>query len=152
MARHARARDFFTEEEEARIVAAIAAAERRTSGEIRVHVESHCRAEDAMTTARTHFRRLGMERTAARNGVLFYLATRDGAFAVVGDEGIHRQVGDEFWTALRDRMAERFRQDDFAGGLEEAIGAVGERLASAFPCPTDDRNELTDDISYPEAP
>jgi uncharacterized membrane protein len=40
-----------------------------------------------MEVARQRFVRLGMAQTAERNGVLFYLATEDGRFAVFGDEG-----------------------------------------------------------------
>jgi uncharacterized membrane protein len=89
-----------------------------------------------------------MANTAQRNGVLFYLATADGRFAVFGDEGIHQQVGDPFWQGLRDRMAERFRADEFALGLAEAIAAVGAHLATSFPLAAQDRNELPDAISW----
>ena len=149
MTRHARAARFFDEAEEAQILEAIRSAERATSGEIRVHVESRCPG-DPMEVARQRFLRLGMANTAARNGVLFYLATRDGRFAVFGDEGIHQCVGDPFWQELRDSMAERFRSDAFARGLEEAIAAVGAHLAAAFPRSADDRNELPDAISWEE--
>jgi uncharacterized membrane protein len=98
--------------------------------------------------ARRRFGSLGMAATEQRNGVLFYLATSDGRFAVFGDEGIHREVGEPFWEALRDRMAARFREDAFALGLEEAIAAVGEHLARAFPRSGEDRNELPDAISW----
>ena len=149
MTRHARAGRFFTPEEEARIVDAIRGAERATSGEIRVHVESRCPGEP-MEIARQRFATLGMARTAQRNGVLFYLATEEGRFAVFGDEGIHQQVGDRFWQELRDRMAARFQRNEFAPGLEEAIAAVAVHLATAFPLATDDRNELPDAVSWGE--
>jgi uncharacterized membrane protein len=145
--RRARAGGFFDDEEEAQILEAIRAAERATSGEIRVHVESRCPG-DPMDAARERFLRLGMAHTAARNGVLFYLATQDGRFAVFGDEGIHQQVGDAFWQELRDRMSERFRRNEFALGLAEAIGAVGTHLATNFPRAAEDRNELPDTISW----
>jgi uncharacterized membrane protein len=103
-----------------------------------------------MEVARDRFRRLGMAGTAAKNGVLFYLATEDGRFAVFGDEGIHQQVGDPFWQELRDRMTERFRSGQFTLGLTEAVGAVGAHLAAAFPRAADDRNELPDAISWEE--
>lgn len=149
MTRRARAGRFFDAAEEARILEAIRKAERATSGEIRVHVESSCPG-DPMEAARERFARLGMAATAGRNGVLFYLATQEGRFAVFGDEGIHREVGDPFWQTLRDRMAERFREDAFALGLEEAIAAVGAHLARAFPLSAGDRNELPDAISWEE--
>jgi hypothetical protein len=78
-----------------------------------------------MEVARQRFVRLGMAQTAARNGVLFYLATEDGRFAVFGDEGIHQRVGDPFWQALRDRMAERFRRGEFVLGLTEGHWSRG---------------------------
>ena len=147
--RHGRAARFFDAEEEARILEAIRSAERATSGEIRIHVETRCPGEP-MEVARQRFVRLGMAQTAARNGVLFYLATEDGRFAVFGDEGIHQRVGDPFWQGLRDRMAERFRRGEFVLGLTEAIGAVGAHLEAAFPRAGDDRNELPDAISWEE--
>ena len=149
--RHRRAARFFDAGEEARILEAIRRAEEATSGEIRVHAESICPG-DPMEVAKDRFARLGMAATAQRNGVLFYLATRDGKFAIYGDEGIHGEVGDPFWEGLRDRLAERFREDDFAGGLEEAIAAVGTHLARAFPIGEDDRNELPDAISWQSDP
>jgi uncharacterized membrane protein len=133
--------------DEARIVAAIRRAEARTSGEIRVHVERRCRG-DALAAARAAFDRLGLRGTARRNGVLFYVAVADRRFAVVGDDGIHRAVGEAFWEGIRDDLASRFRARDFAGGLEAAILAAGEALARTFPRGEDDRNELPDGVSY----
>ncbi|HRJ15503.1 MAG TPA: TPM domain-containing protein, partial [Saprospiraceae bacterium] len=63
----------FSTEEEARIIDAIREAEQQTSGEVRVHVEKNLRG-DAMKEAIRTFRKLGMHRTAQRNGVLIFLA------------------------------------------------------------------------------
>ncbi len=144
-----RKRGLFSVEEEERIVRAIRRAESRTSGEIRVHVESRCPGEP-LAVARSWFSRLGMHRTAEHNGVLFYFAARHRKFAVVGGEGIHAHVGEAFWHSLRNRMAERFRAGDLVGGLEEAILAVGDELSVAFPRREDDENELPDEISHGE--
>jgi uncharacterized membrane protein len=133
--------------DEARVVAAIRAAEARTSGEIRVHVEGRC-SGSAIETAGRWFRRLGMEATAERNGILFYVAVDDRAFAVVGGAGIHAKVGDAFWDALRDAMRDDFAKGDAASGLIRAIGEAGQRLAEHFPRRAGDANELPDEISY----
>jgi uncharacterized membrane protein len=45
-------------------------------------------------------------------------------------------------------MAQRFRADEFALGLAEAIAAVGAHLAASFPRASQDRNELPDAISW----
>jgi uncharacterized membrane protein len=147
-ARSGRPKRFFTAEEEVAIVAAIEAAERRTSAEIRVHLEHRCPGGDPLDRARRHFEALGMTATAERNGVLVYLATGDRLFAVAGDRGIHEVVPEGFWDEVTAAMAERFREDDFAGGLERGLARIGEKLAGHFPHAGEaDRNELPDAIS-----
>lgn len=146
-------RKFFSAAEQVLLREAIAAAERRTSGEIRLHVERDVPAKapvsgDAYLRAREIFAGLQMHETAARNGVLVYVASRSRKFAVIGDEELHRRVGEEFWNDVRDLMATRFREDRFVEGLGEGIALVGEKLRAHFPFRDDDVNELPDEISY----
>jgi uncharacterized membrane protein len=140
-------RRLLSEQDESLVIAAIWAAEARTSGEIRVHVERRC-AGSAMAAAGRWFRRLGMDATAERNGILFYVAVDDRAFAIVGGAGIHAKVGELFWEALRDAMRDAFVKGEPAAGLTRAIEEAGLRLAEHFPRGGDDRNELPDEISY----
>lgn len=146
-------RKFFSEDEQRRLREAIAAAEARTSGEIRLHVERDVPKKapangDAYLRAREVFADLGMHATAERNGVLIYLATRGQKFAVLGDEQLHQRVGGEFWPGIRDLMASHFREDRFLEGMTTGIALIGERLREHFPHRDDDVNELPDDISY----
>ncbi len=146
-------RKFFTTDEQRQVREAIAAAEARTSGEIRLHVERDVPrrkpiAGDPYLRAREVFAQLGMHETAERNGVLIYLATRSRRFAVLGDEELHQRVGEDFWSEIRDLFAEHFRADRFVTGLTAGIALVGERLRKYFPHRDDDLNELSDDISY----
>jgi len=143
------ARDGFGPAEEARIVAAIREAESRTSGEIRVRIERACPG-DPLETARRRFASLRMNRTAERNGVLLFLSSTDRKLAVVGDEGIHAHVGAEFWSGLLDRLAARLRAGEAGAGVEEAVLAVGAKLAERFPPVPGDVNELPDAISTDE--
>lgn len=136
-----------SEKDEARVIEAIRAAESRTSGEIRVHIERRS-AGSAMDAAVRWFRRLRMDATKQRNGILFYIAVDDKTFAIVGDAGIHAHVGHAFWEALRDALRGSFVSGDPASGLARAIEEAGSRLAVHFPRGQDDRNELTDEISY----
>ena len=135
-----------TAADRARIVAAIRQAEHATSGEIRVHVQPRCGADPCVDAARV-FERLGMTRTAGRNGVLVFLAWRDRRFAVIGDTGIHERVGDAFWRATADAMTPLFASGDLAAGLEAGVRAAGEALRQHFPHRRDDKNELPDTIS-----
>jgi uncharacterized membrane protein len=140
---------FFDENERRAIVGAIASAEDRTSGEIRIHLEDRTEG-DVLDCARRVFEQLGMTQTAARNGVLLYLSVEDHAYAILGDEGIDRVVPPHFWEEIRTRMGERFHEGEFQKGIIEAIDQVGEKLHAFFPAERADRNELSDEISIEE--
>ena len=129
-----------------RVTAAIVAAERRTSGEIRVLLARH-KAAEPVAAAQRHFERLGMTNTSHRNGVLIFLAPRSRTFAVIGDSGIHEKCGDAFWTGLAAAMTEHFKRGDFTAGLVHGIERAGALLAEHFPRQPDDRNELPDTIA-----
>jgi len=140
---------FFTAEEQDRIVEEIRKAEARTSGEIRVHLDC-CVGGETLEKAQRVFSRLGMTQTKHRNGVLIYLATDDRKFAILGDEGIHRVVPEDYWESVKEKMEKRFREGQFCEGLCLGIREIGEKLKVYFPIEIDDRNELPDSISEGE--
>ena len=140
-------RTFFSKEEQQMIIAAIKEAELNTSGEIRVHIENHCK-EEALERAAEVFYGLKMNHTAARNGILFYLAVKDHKFAIIGDEGINKNVEHDFWNDIKDEMISNFKENKFAEGLVAGILKCGERLKEYFPHQSDDVNELSDEISF----
>lgn len=140
---------FLTRDEEQRVLAAIADFERRTSGEIRVHLARRA-PRDILAAARRTFERIGMTATQERNGVMFFVAVASRRFAVLGDAGIDAVVPDDFWDGVVNRVRERFRAGDVAGGLVEGIRLAGEALAAHFPVAADDVNELPDEISREE--
>lgn len=131
--------------DDARVVEAIVTAERLTSGEIRVFV-SQQKTDDPVAAATTQFERLGMTQTAARNGVLIYLAPTSHAFAVIGDQGVHEKCGEAFWRELADAMSGQFKRGAFTEGLLLGIERAGGLLAQHFPRAPDDRNELPDRV------
>ena len=141
------AANFFSAAEKSLIREAIGEAEMNTSGEIRVHIENHCR-EEVMDRAAWWFGKLNMQRTAQRNGVLFYLAVRDRKFAILGDAGINARVPDDFWDQIKETMVEAFMEGGFAEGLSQGIRMAGEALKEHFPHQSDDVNELPDEISF----
>ena len=141
------ARSFFTKEEQQKIVAAIKEAELNTSGEIRVHIENHCK-EEALERAAEVFYDLKMDRTAARNGILFYLSVKDHKFAIIGDEGINKEVEHDFWNDIKDEIISNFKENKFAEGLIAGILKCGDKLKKYFPHQNDDVNELSDEISF----
>ncbi|MGZ4966988.1 MAG: TPM domain-containing protein, partial [Chthoniobacterales bacterium] len=80
--------------------------------------------------------------TAERNAVLILVAPRAQKFAVVGDEGVHKKCGEEFWQRLIATMREHFKREAFTDALVEGIQNVGALLAEHFPRRSSDRNEL----------
>ncbi len=140
-------KEFFSQQDRDRIVAAIKEAELDTSGEIRVHIERKC-DEDVLDRAAFWFEKLKIHKTALRNGVLFYLAYEDRKFAVLGDAGINAKVPADFWNELKERMVVAFKEGRFVDGLSNGILESGKLLKSNFPHQSDDVNELSDDISF----
>ncbi len=138
---------FFSRKEKKQIQEAIQEAEKNTSGEVRVHLDHKCRGS-VYGHAQKVFHRIGMTKTAQRNGVLIYLATRDKKFAVLGDVGINEKVPVGFWNDVVLIMTEYFKQNKFAEGISKAAVRIGEKLKAYFPHQANDKNELADGISY----
>jgi uncharacterized membrane protein len=140
-------KEFIDQLDDARVVAAIADAERKTSGEIRVFVSSRALGNDhVQKRAEARFIKLGMAATAERNGVLFYFIPRDRKFAIVGDRGIHEKCGPEFWSGIAEVLHNQLAKGKFTEGVVEAIALAGAALEKHFPRAGSDRNELGDEI------
>ncbi|HEX6097950.1 MAG TPA: TPM domain-containing protein [Thermoanaerobaculia bacterium] len=139
-------KDFIASLDQPRIVEAIHTAEQLTSGEIRVHVQPRAGGEIRNVAERT-FERLGMTRTALRNGVLLFIACEEQRFVILGDEGIDAKVPAGFWDEIAAKLTIRFQHHEFTEGIVEAIHSAGEELRHYFPRAHDDVNELTNDIN-----
>lgn len=143
-------KEFLAQLDRPRIVAAIASAERLTSGEIRVHVQPRATGGDLRFVAEKTFERLGMTKTALRNGVLLFIASEEQQFVILGDRGIDERVPAGFWDEIAAALTARFKAGAFTDGICEAIASAGQHLASWFPRSADDVNELSDDIDVSE--
>jgi len=147
MARHPKwVRAILSADDLAVIARAVAEAERHTSAEVRVHLDHSCDG-DALQQAIKVFERLGMHRTAERNGVLVYISVTDRKLAVIGDKGIHERVGEAYWQGLVAAVRERLRQQQSRDGLIHAIAELGRELSRHFPRRPDDKNERSDNVS-----
>jgi uncharacterized membrane protein len=123
---------FFSALDHDRIVAAIAAAESRTSGQIRVHV-THQRPRKLDERAQRRFELLGMTATPRRNGVLLYIAPNIRKFRILGDVGVHEKCGGEFWQETAAEIESHFRKGEFTEGIVHGVTKAGELLAQHFP-------------------
>ncbi len=142
-------KDFFSKEENEKIVESIRNAERSTSGEIRVFVESKCRFMDPLDRALEIFDELKMEKTEDRNAVLLYVALKDRQLAIYADKGIHEKAGQQFWEEQVNKILLQFDKENYAIGISNCISKIGEALIENFPYNSDtDKNELPDEIIF----
>ncbi len=145
---------FLTPEEEAEIIEAIQTAERKTSGEIRVHIEAHSVSQkdgtkiDPYNRAAEVFALLKMNNTQQRNGTLLYIAVADRKLVIMGDEGINNVVEEDFWEGTINLIVSHFKRNEIKNGIVNGVLKVGKKLKEFFPYQSDDENQLPDDISF----
>jgi uncharacterized membrane protein len=137
----------FNDQEQELIRNAIAAAEKRTSGQIRVCVEKTC-SVDVLDRAAQYFVELEMHQTRQHHGVLIYLAMADRKFAIIGDTGINNVVPETFWDETKEAMLQYFKNGDLVEGIATGLNMAGEQMAKYFPHQDSDINELPDDIAF----
>ncbi|MBI3883046.1 MAG: TPM domain-containing protein [Sphingobacteriales bacterium] len=142
-------KEYFSAEEKAQIVKAIADAEMQTSGEIRVYVEGKNEFVDAIDRASELFFQLNMQNTKNRNAVLLYLAIEDRQLALFADEGIYTATGKTYWDDAVKNMIVQFDKKNISSGVAACILQIGQTLKEKFPYDADtDKNELPDDIVF----
>lgn len=142
-------KEFLTNEEKKQLVEAVQQAEMRTSGEVRVFIESKCRFVNAVDRAAEIFKNLKMYETQERNATIIYVAVKHRQVAVFGDEGIYKAVGEKYWSELVEKMIAAISQKGLAAGIIQAIYELGEALATYFPYDKGiDKNELPDEIVF----
>ena len=139
---------FLTDAEEQRVTEAIGAAEQKTSGEIRVYMESRCSYLDPVDRAKELFYQLNMQQTEQGNGVLLYLAIKDHQLAIYGGQGIHEKVGTEFWNKEGRQILSEFKAHHYADGIVHVISDIGTSLQTYFPYDKQDKNELPNEIVF----
>ncbi len=141
------AKHFFSEEEKTILINAIQQAEEKTSGEIRLHLENICLGNE-VKRAQKVFTKLKMHLTKERNGVLIYMAIGSRKVAIIGDEGIHKKLGNKYWEELVQNLIAQLKANKKAEGLAQSIIECGKQLGTFFPRQSNDTNELSNAISY----
>ncbi len=136
-----------SKKEESAIVSEIKDAESRTSAEIRLHIGKLLIDNNALETAKFIFTKTGMDNTIERNGVLIFISLKERKFAILGDEGINKKVGENYWADIKNEMQVLFENQRIIEGLTHGIKKIGEKLALHFPPGIENPNELSDEIS-----
>jgi uncharacterized membrane protein len=137
-------REFVAQLDDSKIARAIATAEEKSSGEIRVFVSRQKPETDAeaLALAQRIFTRLGMTKTKHRNGVLLFFAPATQKFAIIGDSGVHEKCGPAFWEEVAVALTPMLKQREFTSAVISGVERAGKALADHFPRAPDDSNEL----------
>jgi uncharacterized membrane protein len=138
---------FLSNTQMASLVEAIKTAEDHSTGEIRVHIDSNTEDDNAEVAFEV-FKRLCMEKTAERNAVLFHINFEQRYLTIIGDEGIHKKVHQQFWDKMHDDITAGFAKGRFFEPLQKAILDTGTELKKYFPVTGENKNELSDEISF----
>ncbi len=142
------AKNLFTVQERQKIIQSICEAEKRTSAEIRVHIDNFCWI-NPVKKAQGIFLKQQMHHTQHRNGVLFYISVWHRKLAIIGDKGIYEKVNKQFWDELVHHLISSLKENKHkAETLCECISKVGQALSTYFPASNENPNELSDEISY----
>ena len=144
---------FLTDYEMASLVEAIQTAEDHSTGEIRVHIDNTTAdvsdvKQDNAKVAFEVFKTLCMEKTAARNAVLFHVNFEQKYLTIIGDEGIHEKVQQSFWDKLHDEVTAEFAKGRYYEGLKYGILETGFELKKYFPVNGENPNELPNEITF----
>jgi hypothetical protein len=125
-------------------------AETTTSAELRVSLARFYFWGDTRRAAERVFRRLHVERTRRRNGLLMFVAPRRRRFEIFCDIGIQPHVPASFWEKISAGLSADFRAGARTAGLERAIAAAAVKLAEIFPpdLAGEGGNELPDGVAF----
>lgn len=102
--------------------------------------------ERVQEAAYRQFYSSGLYKTRESNGILIYLSLFERRVVVLGDEAIHRHMGEARWCSVRDKIIGGIRAGKACEGICAAIRECAEALARHFPPRPDDINELPDQV------
>ena len=147
MSRSINPEDFLAPHEKEMIDVAISTAEEGTSAEIKLVLVKHCWSTPEDKAANL-FIKNNLHKTGDRNCVMIMLVLTNREFVIFGDVGIDQKVGQDFWNDTKDLMVSYFKQNEFGNGLAKGIDKIGEKLQKFFPYKSDDKDEVSNEISY----
>ena len=119
-------KEFFSAKDKEQIVEAIRMAEKETSGEIRIYVESKNSYVDPIDRAAEVFFKLKMQDTDHRNAVLLYIAMDHHELALFADEGIYQKAGKAYWDEEVKKMLAQFTKHNISNGITQCVKEIGE--------------------------
>ena len=131
----------------ASLVEAIQTAENHSTGEIRIHIDSHTEGNNAEIAFEV-FKKLCKDQTVHKNAVLFHINFEQQYLTIIGDEGIHKKVHQSFWNKMHDELTREFSRGNYHHSLKKAVLEAGLELKKHFPISGENPNELSNEITF----
>ena len=113
---------------------------------LRLMVPRAAKVQATTDRAKRLFLELGVTETRDRSGVLIVLSELERRVQILGDRGIHQQLGADAWKQLVDSIVSSIRAGRPVEGLRSAIEKIGQELVSKFPPRPDDLDELPNHV------
>ncbi len=152
--------NFLTPDEIAKVNEAIAEAERKTAGEIKLLVVgkstwmslSHpqMRVAAARKRAKKEFVELGLDHTIKGIGILIMISLKERVVVVEGGKALEGKRSQDEWEHLRDLIIDGIASGKRMEGICAAIGEAGRILAEHFPIAPDDVDEISNEVVFKE--
>lgn len=98
----------------------------------------------ASRLAREQFFAHRLHMTRDRTGVLLFVSLAERYVEIIADKGIHEKVGADAWDAIVAEFVHKVKIGTIEEGFTTAIARCGALLATHFPRPPDDQDELPD--------
>ena len=80
--------------------------------------------------------------------VLFFFFFEQHYLTIIGDEGIHEKVHQNFWDQMHDQITQEFSKKNYHNGLKNAVLETGKELKKYFPISGENPNELSNEITF----
>lgn len=104
--------------------------------------------EEVERSAAASFQRLRVRRTVGGTGVLIYVSLYERMVQVLGDHAIAKKLSQSDWDEVCALAVDGLKHGRGAEGLAAAVRRCGELLATHFPRPPGDRNEIPDTLRF----
>lgn len=142
--------EYLSDDDFLAISKAISESEKTHSGEIRVSINSELsffeNFYDIKKLAIREFKKLKMDTTRDKTGVLIYISLIKKQFYILADEGINQKVSQSYWDSLAENIKNEFIIGNYRNAITETITNIGIKLSEFFPIKRDDTNELSNKV------
>ncbi len=115
------------EQQVAEITRVIQEAEASGALKVLVHVRPRC-GRNIEREAHDFFIKEKLHENDVHNDVLIYIGERSKRFVIMGDQAIHKKLGEAGWQQARDLMQQHFQKNEFAAGVIACIQFIRNSL------------------------